>query len=231
MVDEANVTEKGIGEKDVMNKISQKRRVVEHNKKCNKSVFGEETSGADISGDEGVVKKSTRKQVHKRNDKKGVGCKRKNIIKMGFRHVLDIKIKDVPTHLIYWLLDNFSEETCVLNVNGKAIPITREAIKDILRAPMGSVYVQACFNTPETLRGVRVVADVSRNANNIMAETSALTPYNIYDTDILFKTDSFNGPRGVLETLCPGIKISSGVIDIFTKILNHVELYREPLKQ
>nr|GEV92799.1 hypothetical protein [Tanacetum cinerariifolium] len=218
MVDKANVTEKGVGEEEVMNKISQTRKVVKLNKKCNKYVFGKETSGADISGDEGVVKKSTHKQVHKRNDKKGVGCKvpdvdrirvrvliqsfatvktsiqslnpkiaypgrvptrrrlvksnrswervlkrnkvslwslhrlipnlspqqRKNIIEMGFGYVFDFKIKDVPTRHSYWLLDNFSEETCVLNVNGKAIPITRETIKDVLRVRMGSVYVQAC---------------------------------------------------------------------------------------
>ncbi|GKD25471.1 hypothetical protein Tco_1231685 [Tanacetum coccineum] len=43
-------------------------------------------------------------------------------------------------------------------------------------------------------------------------------------------TDSVNEPRGVLETLCPGIKISSGVIDIFTKVLNHAKLYRDPWK-
>ncbi|GKD65289.1 peptidase C48, SUMO/sentrin/Ubl1, partial [Tanacetum coccineum] len=588
-VDEANVTDKGVDEEGVVNKISQKRRGVEHNNNCDKSVVGDETSCGDKFGDEGVVKKIARKEMHKKNKNKGVGCKepdvdrihvrvslwslhrlipnlspqqKKDIIEIGFGAVLDFKIKDVPTRLSYWLLENFNEETCVLNVNGKAIPITRETIKDVLRVPMGSVYVQArdeadfrhrlvvewksqfgkmeryyhgpleqliytqtnggwwfkinflvlyltsigeanknatcnlrflhcindetaihqfdwctfileClilyassmrtktikenvgmplvnnwtvdmlnklederfnmmnveevkksvaakfkkavelideaeyalddaleqnphdkeliqlrdlrdvlfgsrkysqpasdspkeneeqvneqertadeaeqehtadeayrytpvygtpsayvayseqvelewsnkqkqlrsdnvqvskfdlnlteppptegFNTPETLIGVRSIADVSGNAGNIVSETSALTPYNICDaqplqsippqavprrtqrnvrpsevlrspyvvrevylcgtlsnhekrasdclfsgrlteTDILFKTDSVNGPRGVLETLCPGILISSGVIDIFTKVLNHAELYRDPLK-
>ncbi|GJU05321.1 hypothetical protein Tco_1121751 [Tanacetum coccineum] len=50
------------------------------------------------------------------------------------------------------------------------------------------------------------------------------------ETDILFRTDFVNGPRGVLESLCPGIRIASGVVDIFTKILNHAEKFRDPLK-
>nr|GEV63332.1 peptidase C48, SUMO/sentrin/Ubl1 [Tanacetum cinerariifolium] len=170
MVDEANVTDKGFDEEGVVNKISQKRRGVEHNNNCDKSMVGEETSYGDKFGDEGVVKKIARKEMHKKNNNKGVGCKehdvdrihvrvslwslqrlipklspqqKKDIIKMGFGVVLNFKIKDVPTCLIYWLLDNFNEETYMLNVNGKAIPIMRETIKDVLGVPMGSVYMQA----------------------------------------------------------------------------------------
>ncbi|GKE30322.1 hypothetical protein Tco_1445706, partial [Tanacetum coccineum] len=84
-------------------------------------------------------------------------------------------------------------------------------LRDLLDVLFGSR-----FKTPETLRGVRAVADVSGNADIIM--------------DILFMTDSVNEPRGKLETLCPGIKISSGVIDIFTKVQNHAKLYHDPLK-
>nr|GEY34718.1 hypothetical protein [Tanacetum cinerariifolium] len=477
MVDEANVTDKGVDEEGVMDKISQKR----------------------------VVKKITRKEMHKKNNSKGVGCKepdvdrihvrvslwslhrlipnlspqqKKNIIDMGFGDVLDFKIKDVPTRLSYWLLDNFNEETCVLNVNdfrhrlvvewksqfGKmeryyhglleqliytqtdggwwfkinflvlyltsigeanknatsnlrrshytgpiivlvvlyASSMRTKTIKENVGLPLvnnwtvdmlnklederfnmmnveevkksavvkfkkaselideseydvddaleqnphdkeliqlrdlqyvlfvslygtPSAYVAYSeqvelersnkekqlrsnnvqvskfdlnltkppaiegFNTPKILIGVRSIADVSRNADNIVAKTSALTPYNICDAqllqsippqamprrtqrnvqpsevlrspyivrevylcgtvsnhekissdclfsgrlmemDILFKTDSVNGLRGVLETLCPEILISSGVIDIFTKVLNHAELYRDLLK-
>ncbi|GJX96968.1 peptidase C48, SUMO/sentrin/Ubl1 [Tanacetum coccineum] len=160
--------DKGFGEEGVVKKISQKCKkavvgeetggvkksgddgLVDHNKKCKKTMVGEE------------------KQVHKKNGKKDVGCKapdvdrvhvrvslwslhrlipnlspqqRKDIIEMGFGCVLDFNIKDVPTRLSYWLLDNFNEETCVLN--GKAIPVTKETIKDVLGVPMGSVYVQA----------------------------------------------------------------------------------------
>nr|GEY65390.1 peptidase C48, SUMO/sentrin/Ubl1 [Tanacetum cinerariifolium] len=95
-----------------------------------------------------------------------------NIIEIGFGSVLDFKIKDVPTRLSYWLLENSNEETCVLNVNDKAIPITREIIKDVLGVPMGSVYMQA------------------------------------YDE----------------------ADFRHRVIDIFTKVLNHAELYHDPLK-
>ncbi|GJY21969.1 peptidase C48, SUMO/sentrin/Ubl1 [Tanacetum coccineum] len=68
---------------------------------------------------------------------------REDVIDMGFGAVLGFKIKDVPTRLSYWLLDNFDEDACVLNVNGKAIGITRETVKDVLGLPMGSVYVEA----------------------------------------------------------------------------------------
>ncbi|PWA96205.1 hypothetical protein CTI12_AA040660 [Artemisia annua] len=62
---------------------------------------------------------------------------------MGFGIVLGFSIKDVPTRLSYWLLDNFDEDKCVLNVDGKAISITRETVRDVLGIPMGSVPVKA----------------------------------------------------------------------------------------
>ncbi|GJX96967.1 RNA-directed DNA polymerase, eukaryota, reverse transcriptase zinc-binding domain protein [Tanacetum coccineum] len=112
----------GFGEEGVVKKISQK---------CKKAVVGEETGGVKKSADDGLVDHNKKckktvvgeeKQVHKKNGKKDVGCKAPDVDR---------------------LLDNFNEETCVLNVNGKAIPVTKETIKDVLGVPMGSVYVQA----------------------------------------------------------------------------------------
>ncbi|PWA73469.1 Peptidase C48, SUMO/Sentrin/Ubl1 [Artemisia annua] len=108
--------------------------------------------------------------VSKNKGEKGVGCKvpvvdrihqrislwslhrlipklstkqREDIKEMGFGDVLGFKIKDVPTRLSYWLLDNFDEDRCVLNVDGKAISITRETVRDVLGIPMGNVPVKA----------------------------------------------------------------------------------------
>ncbi|PWA66902.1 Peptidase C48, SUMO/Sentrin/Ubl1 [Artemisia annua] len=68
---------------------------------------------------------------------------REDVKEMGFGDVLGFSIKDVPTRLSYWLLDNFDEDKCVLNVDGKAISITRETVRDVLGIPMGSVPVKA----------------------------------------------------------------------------------------
>lgn len=48
--------------------------------------------------------------------------------------------------------------------------------------------------------------------------------------DILFETDYECAPRIVFESLCPGIKVLSEVVDMFTKVLNDAEKYRDPKK-
>ncbi|PWA95445.1 hypothetical protein CTI12_AA050540 [Artemisia annua] len=68
---------------------------------------------------------------------------REDVTDMGFGAVLGFSIKDVPTRLSYWLLDNFDEDRCVLNVDGKDISITRETVRDVLGIPMGNVPVEA----------------------------------------------------------------------------------------
>ncbi|GJX04119.1 hypothetical protein Tco_0190035 [Tanacetum coccineum] len=52
------------------------------------------------------------------------------------------------------------------------------------------------------------------------------TNYFVYRSDIVFQTDYCDGPRSVLETLYPGIKIASGAIDMFTHVLNDAERSR-----
>ncbi|PWA36938.1 hypothetical protein CTI12_AA595100 [Artemisia annua] len=64
---------------------------------------------------------------------------REDVNEMGFGAVLGFSIKDVPTRLTYWLLDNFDEDRCILNVDGKEISITRETVRDVLGIPMGNV--------------------------------------------------------------------------------------------
>ncbi|PWA42358.1 hypothetical protein CTI12_AA545600 [Artemisia annua] len=146
--------------------------------------------------------------VDKNKGEKGVGCKvpdvdrihqrislwslhcllpklstkqREDVKKMGFGAVLGFRIKDVPTRLSYWLLDNFDENRCVLNVDGKEISITKEKVRDVLGIPMGNVYDSQdlphfeCF-TPEKLVVGRQESGVSGNVSN-----GAITPYTICD--------------------------------------------------
>nr|GEZ34074.1 peptidase C48, SUMO/sentrin/Ubl1 [Tanacetum cinerariifolium] len=463
IVAEKQCGDDGLGKRESWIRLVRSIRV-EHNNNCDKSVVGEETSCGDKFGDEGWIHVRVSLWSLHRLIPNLSPQQKKNIIDMGFRDVLDFKIKDVPTRLSYWLLDNFNEETCVLNVNDfrhrlvvewksqfgkmeryyhgpleqliytqtdggwwfkinflvlyltsigeanknatcnlrflycindettihqfdwctfileclvrtkknwvrrshytgpiiilvtikenvglplvnnwtvdmlnklederfsmmnveevkksvvakfkKASELIDESEYDVddaleqnphekeliqLRDLRDVLFVSRKYSQPASdnlkrmrnkLMRVRSIADVPGNADNIVAKTSALTPYNICDAqllqsippqamprrtqrnvqpsevlrspyvvrevylcgtvsnhekrssdclfsgrlmemDILFKTDSVNGLRGVLETLCPGILISSGVIDIFTKVLNHTELYRDLLK-
>ncbi|PWA90628.1 Peptidase C48, SUMO/Sentrin/Ubl1 [Artemisia annua] len=68
---------------------------------------------------------------------------KQDVTEMGFGAVLGFRIKDVPTRLSYWLLDNFDEDRCVLAIDGKEISITRETVRDVLGIPMGNVPVEA----------------------------------------------------------------------------------------
>ncbi|PWA99587.1 phospholipase-like protein [Artemisia annua] len=159
--DEAKSDEEKVGDEGVVKKSvrKHKQKLVIYNKKGKKD--------GNVGG-KGVVTKANRKC---NNGKKHLGAgtkhdvdrvhvrvslwslhrlipnlspkQREDVIDMGFGAVLGFKIKDVPTRLSYWLLDNFDEDTCVLNVNGKAISITRETVKDVLGLPMGSVCVEA----------------------------------------------------------------------------------------
>lgn len=62
---------------------------------------------------------------------------------IGFGKLLEFKIKDFPTRLAYWLLDNFDEEECCLMVDGNKIEINKEVIRDVLGVPLGDVHIDA----------------------------------------------------------------------------------------
>ncbi|GJR12857.1 ribonuclease H-like domain, reverse transcriptase, RNA-dependent DNA polymerase [Tanacetum coccineum] len=149
---DADMGVENIGDEGVVKNSVHKQKLVIHNEKGKKKVV-------------------TKANCKRNNGKKNVGARtkhdvdrvhirvslwslhrlipnlsskqREDVIDMGFGAVLGFKIKDVPTRLSYWLLDNFHKDACILNVNGKAISITRETVKDVLGLPMGSVYVEA----------------------------------------------------------------------------------------
>ena len=139
-------------------KVVKKSRLMEDNMKGKKGVVGEEQVDADKGGEEHLKKKST--STHKVNDADRVHVRvsllslhrlipnlspkqRQDVTDMGFGSVLGFKIKDVPTKLGFWLLENFNEDTCVLDVDGKQISITKETVRDVLGLPMGIVSVES----------------------------------------------------------------------------------------
>lgn len=139
-------------------KVVKKSRLMEDNMKGKKGVVGEEQVDADKGGEEHLKKKST--STHKVNDADRVHVRvslfslhrlipnlspkqRQDVTDMGFGSVLGFKIKDVPTKLGFWLLENFNEDTCVLDVDGKQISITKETVRDVLGLPMGCVAVES----------------------------------------------------------------------------------------
>ncbi|PWA53169.1 hypothetical protein CTI12_AA445290 [Artemisia annua] len=151
----------------MMGKVDEGGEVKKGHRKRSKFFIVSEDQG----GDDGMVKKGAGKRnLGKNKGEKGVGCKvpvedrihqrislwslhrllpklspkqKEDVKEMGFGDVLGFRIKDVPTRLSYWLLDNFDEDRCVLNVDGKAITITRETVRDVLGIPMGNVPVEA----------------------------------------------------------------------------------------
>ncbi|GJT31393.1 hypothetical protein Tco_0911668 [Tanacetum coccineum] len=70
---------------------------------------------------------------------------------IGFGKHIDFKIKDIPTHLAYWLLDHFDEEACCLNINGKEIEITRELVTDVLGVPLEDLMPHIKWCTSDVL--------------------------------------------------------------------------------
>ncbi|PWA95284.1 ulp1 protease family, C-terminal catalytic domain-containing protein [Artemisia annua] len=153
----------GLAKKDVgkgklcLNKKSRKKGLVDEEKEHEE----------DVDNDVGV-KKRTRKSkmdgeaVAKNKGENGVGCKVPDVDRIHQRislwslhrllpklstkqkqDVTEIGIKDIPTRLSYRLLDNFDEDRCVLNVDGKEISITRETVRDVHGIPMGNVPMEA----------------------------------------------------------------------------------------
>ncbi|PWA95077.1 hypothetical protein CTI12_AA010880 [Artemisia annua] len=148
-----------------LNKKRVKKGLVDEDKDDEEDVYNE------VGGRKRIRKsKLVGEAVTKNKDEKGVGCKvpdvdrvhqrislwslhrllpnlspkqREDVTEMGFGAVLRFSIKDIPTRLGYWLLDNFDEDRCVLNVDGKEISITRETVRDVLGIPMGDVPVEA----------------------------------------------------------------------------------------
>ncbi|GJS90565.1 hypothetical protein Tco_0773201 [Tanacetum coccineum] len=108
-----------------------------------------------------------------------------------------------------------------------AKPLQSIPPKAELRRTKRIVRPAEVLRSPYVVREVSVCGAVS---NNEKRAADCLFSGRFNETNILFKTDNVNGLKGVLETLCPGIKISSGVINIFTKVLKHAELYHDPLK-
>ncbi|GKA31867.1 hypothetical protein Tco_0718234 [Tanacetum coccineum] len=131
-----------------------------------------------------------------------------------------------PENIVTQVHKNESSAVTPYNICD-ANPLQSIPPKAELRRTKRIVRPAEVLRSPYVVREVSVCGAVS---NNEKRAADCLFSGRFNETNILFKTDNVNGLKGVLETLCPGIKISSGVINIFTKVLKHAELYHDPLK-
>ncbi|GJY52343.1 ulp1 protease family, C-terminal catalytic domain-containing protein [Tanacetum coccineum] len=72
---------------------------------------------------------------------------RKSVREMGFGGILEYRLSEIPTRLGYWVLDKFDEDSCSLIFGGNTIPVTREAVHEVLGIPMGIIHVDALKGT------------------------------------------------------------------------------------
>ncbi|GJW13821.1 ulp1 protease family, C-terminal catalytic domain-containing protein [Tanacetum coccineum] len=72
---------------------------------------------------------------------------RKSVREMGFGGILEYRLSEIPTRLGYWVLDKFDEDSCSLIFSGNTIPVTREAVHEVLGIPMGIIHVDALKGT------------------------------------------------------------------------------------
>ncbi|KAH6822084.1 hypothetical protein C2S53_020094 [Perilla frutescens var. hirtella] len=62
---------------------------------------------------------------------------------MGFQHILHMKVERVPTHLAYWVLDNFNANSSELTLtNGRSIPVDEEDVHLVFGFPKGGRKIQ-----------------------------------------------------------------------------------------
>ncbi|PWA67906.1 ulp1 protease family, C-terminal catalytic domain-containing protein [Artemisia annua] len=72
---------------------------------------------------------------------------KQSVREMGFGGILEYRLSEIPTRLGYWVLDKFDEDSCSLIFGGNTIPVTREAVHEILGIPLGIIPVDALKGT------------------------------------------------------------------------------------
>ncbi|XP_057775883.1 uncharacterized protein LOC130994824 isoform X2 [Salvia miltiorrhiza] len=61
-----------------------------------------------------------------------------SVVGLGFEHVLDLPIQDLPGKLSYWVLDSFNGRRCeVVLPDGRSIPVTEDDVRRVLGFPKG----------------------------------------------------------------------------------------------
>lgn len=62
---------------------------------------------------------------------------------MGFGHILSFKVKDIPTRLAYWVLDNFDAESCEISIGTKGrVHIEAEDANRVFGFPIGKKEIK-----------------------------------------------------------------------------------------
>ncbi|GJX76292.1 ulp1 protease family, C-terminal catalytic domain-containing protein [Tanacetum coccineum] len=86
--------------------------------------------------------------------------------------------------------------------------------------PKRRVVLPEVVRSPYVVREVSLIYGISSHES---IATNCLFSARLTETDIVFKMSHVDGPRSVLESLYPGVDIASGVIDIFTHVLNEAK--------
>ncbi|KAI3711706.1 hypothetical protein L1987_70248 [Smallanthus sonchifolius] len=69
-------------------------------------------------------------------------AQRKTVTQMSFQSLLNLKIQNIPTSLLMWLVSNYNENTNTLNVGTHLIKITPSLVHKVLGLPNGSKKVR-----------------------------------------------------------------------------------------
>ena len=63
---------------------------------------------------------------------------------MGFGGLLEMKLEGIPSNLGFHVAQNFDIETMTLNTSSGPIQVTKEAIHDMIGAPMSHLNFDSC---------------------------------------------------------------------------------------
>ncbi|XP_057790613.1 uncharacterized protein LOC131007698 [Salvia miltiorrhiza] len=68
----------------------------------------------------------------------------KNAVReIGFGRILDLKLKDLPRHLAYWILNKFNPQTCELEIDPRRrVRITTNDVYRVFRFPSGKQTIK-----------------------------------------------------------------------------------------
>lgn len=68
---------------------------------------------------------------------------RQSVLEMGFGNLLDMNVDGIPSKLGFYVVDNFDPERMVIETKNGLIHISKEAVHDMIGAPIGGVELQS----------------------------------------------------------------------------------------
>lgn len=68
---------------------------------------------------------------------------KKHISEIGFESMIEFPISKIPSTLAYYILEKFNAESCVLEVNGEFIKVTKDCVKRTFGIPFGGKKIKS----------------------------------------------------------------------------------------